>query len=299
MKLPWNSPLKNEMGSGDQPTVNKETLFSGSTETLTTNHPLPPKNVWRQLIYERPRSETDLSSQSQNPRSSDPSSLVYEKLSRGGGFQVKIVKKVKKKNLFRFLLSKVFYEEEGLHLDEYLVLWDLYLNLLELLSKDPAFSEKYESSFGNIHNFFEAVGDRIEFPLRLKIKDPRLQDLIQGMMPLLPTENAYFGLKSQKDLRLGFSILFSFDSTKRRISEGRRIGVGYRDHGTKKPDHEGTPHWSEVAQHFQELEVRSEEEYQGLKRQDPEFDWNRLWGLEGQSSEEEEDPGKSRLKASI
>jgi len=291
MKLPWNSPLKNEMGSGDQPTVNKETL-SVNQEILNGTHPLPPKKLWQQLIFERSRSETDLSSQSQNPRSSDPTSLVQEKLSRGGGFQVKIVKSAKKKNLFRFLLSKVFYEEEGIHLDEFLVLWELYLGLLELLDKDPQFCLKYEHSLGNVSNFFEALGDRREFPLRLKIHDPRLPELLSGMYPLLPTENAYFGLKSQKDLRLGFSILFSFDSTKRRISEGRRIGVGYRDHGTKKPDHEGTPHWSEVAQHFQELEVRSEEEYQGLKRHDPEFDWNRLWGLERLSSSEEEESGK-------
>jgi len=291
MKLPWNLPLVNEIGSGDQPTVNKETL-SKKPVNSNSNHPLSSGILWKQLIQESPRSETDLSSQSQNPRSSDPTSLVYEKLSRGGGFQVKIVKSIKKKNLFRFLLSKVFYEEEGIHLDEFLVLWELYLNLLELLSLDPAFQERYRFSFERISSFFEAVGDRIEFPLRMKVEDPRLKEAIQGMYPLLPTENAYFGLKSQRDLRLGYSILFSFDSTKRRISEGRRIGVGYRDHGTKKPEHEGTPHWSEVARHFQELEVRSEEEYQGLMRQDPEFDWNRLWGLEGQSSEEEK-PEKS------
>jgi len=201
---------------------------------------------------------------------------------------VKILKKAKKKNLFRFLLAKTFYEEDGLHLDEFLVVWELYLNLQELLSKDPAFREKYETSLRSISIFMKALEDRVEFPLRMKVEDPRLQEILSTMFPLLPSKDAYFGLKGQKSLRQGFSIVFNFEKTRpRKVQEGRRIGVGYRDHGTKKPDHEGTPHWSEVASHFRELEIRSEEEFQGTKRQDTEFDWSRLWGLEDYPPEEE------------
>lgn len=293
MKIPWNLSLKNELGSEDQPSSEKGTLDS-KTKVFNSDHPLPSKWEWKQLINEMARSEMDLSSQSQNPVSSDPSSLVQRKLSRGGGFQVKILKRAKKKNLFRFLLAKTFYEEDGLHLDEFLVVWELFLNLQDLLSKDPAFREKYEASLRSISVFMKALEDRIEFPLRMKVKDPKLQEMLSTMFPLLPSKDAYFGLKSQKDIRQGFSILFSFDSTTRKVPEGRRIGVGYRDHGTKKPNHEGSPHWSEVARHFQELEVRSEEEYQGLKRQDSEFDWNRLWGLEDYPSKEDNSPKKAQ-----
>lgn len=223
-------------------------------------------------------SETDNSLQSHNPSSSDPTSSILQKLSQGGGFQVKIKKVAKKKNLFRFLLAKTLYEEDGLHLDEYLVLWELFYDLSGLLSKDPGFRLKYETSIFEITSFFEAIGPRMEFPLRFKVKAPEMADLCQRMQPLLPSKSAFYGLKGQKDLRLGFSIVFNLDLPETKPKEARVIGVGYRDHGTKKPDHEGSPHFSEVAMHFQELEVRTEEELQGLSRDDPEFAWNRLWG---------------------
>lgn len=218
--------------------------------------------------------------QSRNPDTSDPTSLMYLKLMQGGGFKVKIARKAKKKNLFRFLLAKGLYEEEGWHLDEYLVLWEVYLQLQDLLSHDPGFKEKYNGPLSRLEVFFEKFGSVTTFPCRMLVDHPRMKDLCSLFQPLLPSKSSYFGLKKQREIRLGFTVKFDFELPPSRRKDKRVIGVGYRDQGTKKPDEDGTPRLSEVAAHFQELEIRSEEEFQGVSREDPEFDWNRLWGLQ-------------------
>jgi hypothetical protein len=227
-------------------------------------------------LERKPDSSTSL--QSPSPGRSDPTSAILDKLKMEGGFEVKVHREVKLKNLYRFLLAKVFYEEEGLHLDEYLVLWELHLKILELLDKDPSFKEKYQSSLEKIREFFDYLGTCTSFPIRFNVKDfSRIDKTLKGMEPLIPTRNAYFGLKKQMDLRLGFKIIFSFEKPASRVRDRRYVGVGYRDQGTRRKEHDGTPEFSEVASHFNELELRSEEEIQGLSRDDPEFDWNRLW----------------------
>lgn len=254
------------------------TLVEAKEGPLDDYPDLSMRSLVLSSLMERDQPDLDISLQSHNPEGSDPTSQFLQKLKQGGGYQVKIKKSAKPKNLFRFLLAKGLYEEEGIHLDEYIVLWDLFFHLQGLLSKDPSFKEKYETPLKEITSFFQAIGSRNEFPLRFRVGDPKMTSLCLRMMPLLPTKSAYFGLKGQKAIRLGFSVVFNLDLPRVKPKEARVIGVGYRDHGTKKPDEEGSPHYSEVARHFQELEIRSEEEVQGLSRDDPEFDWNRLWG---------------------
>lgn len=248
------------------------------TKELTNDFPI--SMLWK-AIHERgkPTKSSDYSLQSPYPGGPDPSNLTYQKLQYGGGFQVKINKKAKKKNLFRFLLAKGLYEIEGWHLDEYIVLWHLYLEMLSLLEKDPSFREKYHTSFENMKHFFKSFGTSKEFPVRLDIENPKCNELCQFLSPLLPTKSAYFGLRKQRDLRLGFKLVFAFQLSPQRVKEARYIGVGYRDQGTKKPEHSSELPFSEVESHFREIEIRSEEEYQGISRDDTEFDWNRLWGL--------------------
>jgi hypothetical protein len=223
------------------------------------------------------RSEGSDSLQSPSPGSSDPTSLIREGLKKEGGYTVKVSRQVKLKNLYRFLIAKVFYDEEGMHLDDYLVLWDLHLKILGLLEKDPGFRKKYEESFQTIQTFFEYLGSVRSFPLRFETKNPRTEEIVKKMYPFIPTRNAYFGLRKQLNLRQGYSIYFHCEATPPKHRPLRKIGVGYRDQGTKKPEHDGTPSFSEVQHHFKELEIRTEEEYQGLFRDDPEFNWNRLW----------------------
>jgi len=263
---------------GSDPSTDSDTP-GAEQEIQLRSPPISMKSLTNILmVKESILEDQDISLQSHNPSSSDPTSSILQKLKRGGGYQVKIKKSAKRKNLFRFLLAKTLYEEEGLHLDEFFVLWELFYDLTGLLSKDPSFREKYETPLLEITSFFEAIGPRQEFPLRFKVKDPRMEELCSRMQPLLPSKSAFYGLKGQKDIRLGFSIVFNLDQLPQKPKEARVIGVGYRDHGTKKPDHEGSPHFSDVAMHFQELELRTEEEFQGLSRDDSEFDWNRLWG---------------------
>ena len=87
------------------------------------------------------------------PRISDPTLDWGELLT--GGYKVRIRQGVKKMTLFRFLLAKVFYGGSGLHLDEFIVLFELYYSLLE--EKDPSFVRKYEDWFSKTSYIFQTL----------------------------------------------------------------------------------------------------------------------------------------------
>jgi hypothetical protein len=175
-----------------------------------------------------------------------------------GGFKVRIRKGLKRMTLFRFLMAKAIYEENGLHLDEFLVLFDLYYFLRDL--NQPGFKEKYEEWFERTEEFFSILGQAKTFPLRVD-KDLDLEPILLALEPVIPSQRAYLGLRGQKNLRSGFEVTMNSALNPPKLKPKRVIGVGYRDKGTRRDTaYDGSPSWQEVGRHFSELERRAEEE---------------------------------------
>lgn len=253
-----------------------------------------PEEVSISTCWEILTKGRDRSSSGPLPCSSGPKLQSLENILKRGVYTLKIKKGIKKKDLFRFLLAKMLYErEEGLHLDEFLVLWELYLQLLEVQSKDPSFREKYEDFFRNSFLFFRELGSQKEFPIRIEEQEnlQYLERLSKVLEPMLPTRPAYFGLKGQKNLKSGFSLVFADELLSRKIPEGRRIGVGYRDKGSRRDlAFDGSPDWREVATSRQEDRIREVETFLGVIRESPDFDWDLVYNsqtLFGFEDEEE------------
>lgn len=187
-------------------------------------------------------------------RISDPK-YDWEKLFKGG-YRVKVKRGIKKITLFRFLTAKLLYEESGIHLDEFIILFELYSDLMA--SNDPGFNRKYEEWFIQTSNFFNVVTKNQNFPCRIQNKAKR-EELAQWMKPVLPSKSAYFGLKGQRNIRNSFVLQLNDTLPPQRVPPKSYIGVGYRDKGTRKESHDGRPSWQEVASHYSELERRNEE----------------------------------------
>jgi len=186
----------------------------------------------------------------------DPTNLEEE--IKTGGFKVKIKRGIKRKTLFRFLLAKLMFEEDGLHLDEYLTLFSLYCDLCDI--EDEAFRLKYDDWFSRHYRFFSELAKASTFPVRLNMENVT-DVLLKQMSPLLPSKQAYFGLKGQRNIRLGFEIQLNSNLPPVRIRPKAFIGVGYRDKGTRRDyAKNGSPSWQEVSCHNFELDRRAEEE---------------------------------------
>lgn len=188
-------------------------------------------------------------------RSSDPK-IDWGKLLTGG-FIVKIRRGTKKITLFRFLTAKLLYDEDGLHLDEFIILFEIYYDLLG--QTDPSFSEKYGEWFNQTLHFFEVIAQGKSFPLKLK-RNEKIDKITSELFPVLPSKSAYFGLKGQRNLRNSYYIQLKDTLPPAKVAPKSYIGVGYRDKGTrKKVAKDGSPSWQEVSAHFFELERREEE----------------------------------------
>jgi hypothetical protein len=203
--------------------------------------------------------------------------VVREKLRQFGGFQVKVKRGISRITLFRFLLAKLVYGgKEGFHLDEWIVLQDLYYKLVELLDKDPSFRNKYSNWFnsdGIIEFFSEDLGSCNSFPIFVNRDSRDFPVLVELLEPILPSERSYFGLRGQRDLRAGFQVFFPNETLNYPKSYLRRVvGVGYRDKGQKKDTaKDGSPDWREIYPHTREKLIRVEEEKQGMSRDNPQF----------------------------
>jgi hypothetical protein len=189
------------------------------------------------------------------PRISDPTLDWGELLT--GGYKVRIRQGTKKMTLFRFLTAKLLYEESGLHLDEFIILFELYYNLRE--EQDPSFVKKYSEWFIQTEYIFKTIARGKCFPMRFK-KREKADELAFYMRSVIPSKSAYFGLKGQRNLRNSYSILLNNHLPPAKVPPKSYVGVGYRDKGTRKKDHDGNPSWQEVASHFSELERREQEE---------------------------------------
>jgi len=289
-------PLKADR-DGIKPSV--EVVNSSDPPSVVSEQPCPEslKKIAIHTCWENLTKNVDRSSSGPLPGNSDPRLQNLENFLSRGAYTVKIKKGIRKKDLFRFLLAKMLYErEEGLHLDEFLVLWELYLQLLEVNSKDPSFSEKYGEFFKNSFIFFRELGSQREFPIRIEENEnlQYLERITEVLEPILPTRSAYFGLKGQKSLKSGFSLVFQEELLQRKISEGRRIGVGYRDKGSRRdPAFDGSPDWREVAMSLQEDRIRYVEDSLGVIRESPDFDWDLVYNsdmLQCEADEEDNPP---------
>lgn len=183
-------------------------------------------------------------------RSSDPGRNLEKQLKEG--YKVKIKKGVKHVTLFRFLLAKLVYDDkEGLHLDEYIVMLELYYSLVD--RQDPTFQKKYGNWLTKIFPFISDIAGCQIFPARLK-KASQTEELYKKFLePFLPTQNSYFGLKGNRELRSSWTLILNSQLAPQGKFHKSVIGVGYRDKGYRKESHDGNPDWRDVASHFTEL----------------------------------------------
>ena len=189
-----------------------------------------------------------------HPESFDPLKVTTDQLL--GGYKVIVKKRTKKMTLFRFLLAKMVYEEEGIHLDEFIILSERYFEFLE--SRDPSFRSKYIEWFEENHFIFIEIFKQKSFPYR--IPDKAQKDTKRAFAGLLPSQQAYYGLKGQRDLRKSYKVVLNSQLQPQRLKSKRFIGVGYRDKGTARNDAEdGTPSWKVVASYNCDLERIAEE----------------------------------------
>lgn len=190
------------------------------------------------------------------PRISDPI-LDWEGKLLTGGYSVRIRQGMKKMTLFRFLTAKLLYEDTGLHLEEFIILFEIYYKLRE--EQDPSFVKKYNDWFNQTEYIYKTIAQGKSFPMRFS-RQEKADELASFMRQVIPSKSAYFGLKGQRSLRTSYSILLNDQLPPVRVPPKSYIGVGYRDKGTRKKDHDGNPSWQEVASHYNELERREQEE---------------------------------------
>lgn len=207
-------------------------------EILLTKKVLPLKT----RVFEAP----------QSPCTSDPTDRL-DKLQEG--YTVKIKKGTKRTTLFRFLLAKLVYDpEEGLHLDEFLVLWNLGQELEEISLRDDLFKSKWDDFLLKAHLILAEVDSR-EFPIRLQFSENQRAELIEFLGEHFPRPEAYFGLKGNRELRSSYSILFGSQVKPQYLRQKRFVGVGYKDHGMHRDlARDGSPTWKEVSHVVSQLE---------------------------------------------
>jgi hypothetical protein len=167
------------------------------------------------------------------------------------GYKVLIKRGVSRYKLFRYFVSKIVYDDEGLHLDEFLLLIELFYQFDE--SKDPNFQD----NLNNLRNegfkeFFEHLRKVKIFPFQPK-DDTRLKFQVYTQSVIYDSRS-FFRIKGQnrnKDFRL----IFKDTILPRRTPPKPYIGIGYKDKGSRRePALDGSPKWQEVATYFANLE---------------------------------------------
>lgn len=193
----------------------------------------------------------------QSPCTSDPRDQLG-KLQEG--YTVKIRKGTKRATLFRFLLAKLVYDpEEGLHLDEFLVLWNLLQELEELSQKEKSFGTKWEDFLCRSQLIISELDSR-EFPIRLDLDELQRIRLIEFLGENFPRPEAYFGLKGNRELRSSYCIQFPSEMKPQYLRPKRFIGVGYKDHGMHRNlALDGSPTWKEVNSVISEIQRLTED----------------------------------------
>jgi len=191
---------------------------------------------------------------------SDPRSSIAI---RQKGYSMKIKKGTRKIVIFQYLLSKFIFDFDGLHLDEYIVLYELYLLLCD--EKDPNFQRKYGEDLMKIKFLIIKISGVEHFPLRMKngLEDRRTIAQICGKVCL--TEHAYYGMRGNRNICDSFRISINFFREPQRLPAKQFIGVGYKDKGSRRePSFDGSPRWQEIGQEYCEMENALQEFLEGL-----------------------------------
>jgi hypothetical protein len=171
------------------------------------------------------------------------------------GYKVLIKRGVNRYKLFKFLCTKLVLDIEGLHLDEFLVILELYFQFDQ--NEDPNFQ-------GNLQNlrtisfkkFFEDIqGNRI-FPFQ-----PWEQTRNRwrfNLSDFLYDERSYHRIKGQNRSK-DFRLILNDTILPRRTPAKAYIGIGYKDKGSRRePALDGSPKWQEVATYHANLEAELE-----------------------------------------
>jgi hypothetical protein len=175
-------------------------------------------------------------------------------------------KQVKSITVFRYLLAKVAFDPEGLSLDGYLALMDLYMKLVE--HKDPNFQNKYGGWLITIQPFLVKLSGAQVFPVVILDKKNQ-EELGSHLQPFLPSPRAYFGMKENVNMRNCYRLVVNNPlKPLKKLPPKRYIGVGYKDHGALKDRaRDGSPDWREVAMVNYASELQLEESlFPGLEK---------------------------------
>jgi len=205
------------------------------------------------LCQSEKRSYESFSEQSSRPYSFDPL-RVSERVKRG--YKMIIKKGTKRVTLLRFLLSKMIFGEDGISIEEYLCLFHLYFDLIEIT--EEKFVQSHSSDLEKVGIILNCLTSCTVFPLILS--EESKDKVITLLERFLPTRREFFGLKGQRDLRLSFRIVLNDTLVPRKIPQKAFIGVGYKDKGTRRNTaYDGSPGWQIVSSYFANLEREAEE----------------------------------------
>jgi hypothetical protein len=160
------------------------------------------------------------------------------------GYKVLIRRGVNRYKLFRFFVSKVIHDEEGLHLDEFILLFELFFEFDRM--EDPNF----KGNLTNLRNycflqFLKELQKNKIFPYQPQEETrKKWKDFTPSVAY---SERAYFRIKGQNRNR-DFRLVMKDTLLPRRIPAKPYIGIGYKDKGSRRDSAvDGSPKWQEVA----------------------------------------------------
>jgi len=216
---------------------------------------LPPsmKAEWDTNLATKGSSIRNESRQSTRPCTSDPYD-VWVRVSKG--YKMIIKKGTKRVTLLRFLLSKMLNGETGISLEEYLCIYHLFYDLMEV--SESHFVEKHESNLEKVGQLLSKLSDNRVFPLILNEGSKVQMESLLG--EFLPTRREFYGLVGQRELGLSFRLILFDTLVPQKLPPKAYIGVGYKDKGTRRDvSIDGSPGWQKIGSWFANREREAEE----------------------------------------
>jgi hypothetical protein len=180
-----------------------------------------------------------MASQEEPDKPFHPSRVVY-------------ARRLKRVTLTRYLCTKLVYSLHRVTFEDVLTLYDNQIWLEEKANKDQGFRQKFGGSLeelslilkdspfrGNLDHYLTQVSQKVR---------NKLEGFYLPQRNLSGVEHHVKGLYSVEMSRsLGIDV--------KRLPPKGYIGKGYSDKGARRdPAYDGSPHWSEVAIHFERKE---------------------------------------------